>query len=228
MAGLLALGVSVALVYLNGSLKADASRDGLVYLIWLRLMAAPGGQSSVRPHTSDAMADQSFKQEFLDTHNDRRAKHSVPPMTLSDDLNASAQKWADYLLSIKTLKHSSTDNGENVYYASGSAPMKQTGKEAVESWYKEIKDYSWSSPGYSSNTGHFTQVVWKDSTELGVGMATDGSTIFVVGQYRPAGNMNGKEYFEKNVLPLAGRETGGGSSPGGGGGVSPTKSCTLL
>lgn len=50
--------------------------------------------------------------------------------------------------------------------------------------------------------GHFTQVVWKESTELGVGMATDGKTVFVVGQYRPAGNMNMEGYFEKNVLSL--------------------------
>ena len=49
--------------------------------------------------------------------------------------------------------------------------------------------------------GHFTQVVWKDSKELGVGMATDGHKVFVVGQYRPAGNMNMPGYFEKNVLP---------------------------
>lgn len=49
--------------------------------------------------------------------------------------------------------------------------------------------------------GHFTQVVWKDSTQLGVGMATDGKKVYVVGQYRPAGNMNTREHFEKNVLP---------------------------
>lgn len=49
--------------------------------------------------------------------------------------------------------------------------------------------------------GHFTQVVWKDSTQLGVGMATDGHKVFVVGQYRPPGNINVKEYYEKNVLP---------------------------
>lgn len=50
--------------------------------------------------------------------------------------------------------------------------------------------------------GHFTQVVWKGSTELGVGMATNGKKVYVVGQYRPAGNINTKEYFEKNVGQL--------------------------
>ena len=48
--------------------------------------------------------------------------------------------------------------------------------------------------------GHFTQVVWKGSKEIGVGKAQgrDGKTI-VVASYRPAGNMVGS--FRDNVLP---------------------------
>lgn len=49
--------------------------------------------------------------------------------------------------------------------------------------------------------GHFTQVVWKDTKEVGIGLATDGNTVFVVGQYLPAGNITNAGYFEKNVLP---------------------------
>lgn len=145
--------------------------------------------------------DASFQREFLDTHNAYRQKHNTPSLTLSGDLTASAQKWADYLISIKTLQHSDTNNGENLYFAWSSAPKTLTGKEAVDSWYSEIKDYNFSQPGFSSKTGHFTQVVWKESTEVGVGLATDGNNIFVVGQYSPAGNMNMEGYFEKNVLP---------------------------
>lgn len=49
--------------------------------------------------------------------------------------------------------------------------------------------------------GHFTQVVWKETKELGVGLATDGTTTFVVGQYLPAGNVSNAGYFQRNVLP---------------------------
>lgn len=149
------------------------------------------------------MADAKFKQEFLETHNKYREKHNAPPMTFSNDLNSSAQRWADELLSLGRLQHSKTGDGENVFTMYGSAGITLTGKEAVESWYSEIKDYKWNSPGFAGNTGHFTQVVWKDSTQLGVGVATDGKKVYVVGQYRPAGNMNTKEHFEKNVLPPA-------------------------
>ncbi|XP_073321443.1 uncharacterized protein [Pagrus major] len=155
------------------------------------------------------MADSSFQQEFLATHNALRKKHKTQPMVLDDELTASAQKWADHLLAINTLEHSKTKDGENVFTMYSSETITLTGKEAVESWYSEIKDYNWGSPGFGSDTGHFTQVVWKESTQLGVGLATNGNQVYVVGQYRPAGNMNTKEYFEKNVLPLVCMAPGG-------------------
>ncbi|XP_044188176.1 Golgi-associated plant pathogenesis-related protein 1-like [Thunnus albacares] len=151
--------------------------------------------------------DASFKREFLETHNAYRAKHGAQPLTYNSELNAAAQKWADHLLQTGSMKHSKS--GENIFNKWTSAPLKLTGKEAVESWYNEIKDYNWSRPGYSDSTGHFTQVVWKESTELGVGLATDGNNVFVVGQYRPPGNMNMPGYFEKNVLPQGYEEQGG-------------------
>ena len=45
-------------------------------------------------------------------------------------------------------------------------------------------------------TGHFTQVVWKSSKELGIGKATgthDGvPCTYIVARYRPPGNYQGK------------------------------------
>ncbi|KAJ8286470.1 hypothetical protein GJAV_G00039590 [Gymnothorax javanicus] len=148
-----------------------------------------------------SMADESFVKEFVDVHNAYRRKHGAPPLTLSRDLCKSAQAWADHLLSMKTLQHSNSKNGENLYYAWSSGHKTPSGKEAVDSWYSEIKNYSFSKPGFGSNTGHFTQVVWKSSEEVGVGLATDGNTVFVVGQYSPAGNITNQGYFESNVLP---------------------------
>lgn len=49
-------------------------------------------------------------------------------------------------------------------------------------------------------SGHFTQVVWKETTQLGVGVATVGTRSYVVAQYRPAGNMTMPGKFESNVL----------------------------
>lgn len=56
--------------------------------------------------------------------------------------------------------------------------------------------------GFSMQTGHFTQVVWKASTEIGVGIATYpdsqyGHRTVVCINYRPPGNYLGQ--FEQNV-----------------------------
>jgi len=54
--------------------------------------------------------------------------------------------------------------------------------------------------GFQYSTGHFTQVVWKGSTKLGVGYAfgDGGREIYVVAQYTPPGNYMGQ--FGSNVL----------------------------
>ena len=53
-------------------------------------------------------------------------------------------------------------------------------------------------------TGHFTQVIWNDSVELGIGKA-DGNKngmkcSYIVGRYKPLGNFNtGNDDYKKNV-----------------------------
>ncbi|XP_050965402.1 uncharacterized protein glipr2 [Labeo rohita] len=163
-------------------------------------ISPPGGRGEHHVRSS-LKADSNFEAEFLQTHNAYRKQHGAPPLTINKNLCRSAQEWAEHLLSIRTLMHSNGEYGENVYYAWSSANKKLTGHEAVESWYSEIKDYNFSRPGFTSKTGHFTQVVWKDTKEVGVGVATDGNTTFVVGQYLPAGNISNAGYFERNVLP---------------------------
>ena len=75
-----------------------------------------------------------------------------------------------------------------------------SGSVAVQDWYDEIKYYNFNQPGYSSAVGHFTQVVWKGSTNLGVGIgyANGGRTAVVVANYLPSGNYQGQ--FGQNVL----------------------------
>ena len=54
------------------------------------------------------------------------------------------------------------------------------------------------------DTGHFTQLVWKGSSELGVGTATGKkrgmNCLYVVFRYKKGGNISNRGYFEKNVV----------------------------
>ncbi|KFO35388.1 Golgi-associated plant pathogenesis-related protein 1 [Fukomys damarensis] len=147
-------------------------------------------------------ASKQFHNEALKAHNEYRQQHGVPPLKLCKKLNQEAQQYAEALASTRILKHSPESSrgqcGENLAWAS----YDQTGKEVADRWYSEIKDYNFQQPGFTSGTGHFTALVWKNTKKMGVGKASasDGSS-FVVARYFPAGNVVNQGFFEENVLP---------------------------
>ena len=83
--------------------------------------------------------------------------------------------------------------GENIFGSGGTASAQQ----AVQDWVAEGADYN-----YANNTcaagkvcGHYTQVVWRDTTHLGCALhdcpgLQYGSSI--VCDYGPGGNFNGE------------------------------------
>lgn len=90
--------------------------------------------------------------------------------------------------------------GQNLAYVYSSQGKNVTGEQIVSMWYDEIKDYNFNKATFTSNTGHFTQVVWVGTQEVGVGISsTPDGKVFVVANYLPAGNMMGQ--FAENVKP---------------------------
>ena len=138
-----------------------------------------------------------FGKEALETHNKLRAAHQAPALKWSSALAREAEVWAKQIARDGRLHHDNTSDGENVFMVFG---REIDGSDAVNSWYSEVKDYDFNKPGYQPKTGHFTQVVWKGSEELGIGKAksADGK-MFVVGRYRTAGN--NLRAFQENVFP---------------------------
>ena len=59
-------------------------------------------------------------------------------------------------------------SNEFAYHSTGQL---LSGKEAVTNWYNEVQQYNFAQPGFSAAAGHFTQVVWKASTKMGIGRA---------------------------------------------------------
>ncbi|XP_069791606.1 uncharacterized protein [Narcine bancroftii] len=144
-----------------------------------------------------------FEQEALDAHNEYRRLHTTPPLTYNMDMVSACQEWADILAPRGEMEHSETKNGENIWYKWSSGAMEFTGKDPVDAWYEEIKDYDYSNPGFSSETGHFTQLLWKGTKEMAIAYSVSGQTAIAVAHYSPAGNITNEGYFERNVLPLA-------------------------
>ncbi|XP_066964273.1 uncharacterized protein [Macrobrachium rosenbergii] len=151
-------------------------------------------KSSSSSSSSDSSEEGDFAEECLKAHNNYRKKHGVPPLKLNKDLSKFAKEWAQTIAKKNVLQHRDNNKyGENIYCAWSSNPNhKIKGSEAVESWYSEIKDYTFGKEPSDLRAGHFTQVVWQDSKELGVGFARSPTgKIFVVANYNPAGNFVG-------------------------------------
>jgi hypothetical protein len=60
----------------------------------------------------------------------------------------------------------------------------------VKSWYDEVANYSFTNPAYPNAVGHFAQVVWRGSPQVGCGVATCGNEKLWVRRYSPPGNWN--------------------------------------
>ncbi|KAK4292159.1 hypothetical protein Pmani_035049 [Petrolisthes manimaculis] len=153
-------------------------------------------QSSSSSSSDSEDNEDSFAQDCLKAHNDYRKKHGASPLTLSKKLNQFAKDWADNLAKRDILQHRPSNNsyGENLYVCwSSNNTTTMKGSEAVHSWYSEIKDYTFGREPVNLDAGHFTQVVWLDSKELGVGWSRAKSgKVYVVANYNPAGNFVGR------------------------------------
>ena len=138
---------------------------------------------------------------FLDHYNKVRAKVHTAPLTWNPKLAAYAQSWAEYLaknkrcnlIHSKCIDNEGNELGENIYWGSDATLF--TPLDASRSWYEEKLNYSYEPIGNSklSEIGHYTQMIWKDTREVGVGIGyCKGGGIMIVASYYPAGNFIGE------------------------------------
>ncbi|KAH6893326.1 CAP domain-containing protein [Thelonectria olida] len=129
--------------------------------------------------------DKSFTSAILNSTNFYREEH-----------NATALKWnttledfaADYLDSNDCeFEHSDGPYGENLAIGYPNATA------SVEAWGDERDDYNFKKGEFSEETGHFTQLVWKDTTTVGCGRRLCGDRgWYLVCEYWPRGNVIGE------------------------------------
>ncbi|EIW71631.1 hypothetical protein TREMEDRAFT_28045 [Tremella mesenterica DSM 1558] len=150
--------------------------------------------------------DDSFEEYILKLHNDFRAAYGAGPLTYNSTLAEYAQHVSDSC----DFTHTNGPWGENLAAVSG---FDDSTGEGFQEWASEAAYYDWSNPTFSDSTGHFTQTVWKATTEVGCAMSNcPGDTIFptlnqnssfLVCEYYTAGNIillgDPGAYFRINV-----------------------------
>lgn len=157
--------------------------------------------------TAAQLTQATFGMEALISHNKYRTLHNVPPLEYNENLSKIAQKWADNLAKTQQMQHSPENwrryngvpLGENLAYLYGQ-PL--TGAKMSEMWYSEISKHDFSYDD-QPDTQHFTQLVWRDTREVGFGRAKaqNGNWYYGVALYLPCGNQPGA--FRNNIFPPA-------------------------
>ena len=133
--------------------------------------------------------------QILTTHNKYRLDLNLPELVWSKNLVNSSQKWADKLISMDIFEHSNTKNGENLFVIMGrdASPI-----EVVDDWASEKEYFNYETRkcnGSWYDCGHYTQIIWRDTKEVGCAVSKLGTKQIWVCQYNPPGNYTGEKTY---------------------------------
>lgn len=151
--------------------------------------------------------------QLVNAHNKIRFMLGLQPLTWSDYLARFSQQWADFLkrqhgchMQHRPLQGPNhTDYGENLFWGSalrwtdGTTEVQRIdGSDVVREWSDEQRfyDYHSNSCARGQQCGHYTQIVWRDTSQVGCGVAVcgDNSQVWVC-SYHPAGNWIGEKPY---------------------------------
>ena len=148
---------------------------------------------------------------MLRAHNEVRKEHGLTSLTWSNTLAKSAREWGSKILTkdeCDFYHDPGTPYGENLYWQwitdSDNDGLISTPEEAVTWWADEIRYYN-----YKKNTcrrgedcGHYTQIVWANTTQVGCSVNTcfdkrndNTQTDLWVCRYDPPGNIEGEKPY---------------------------------
>ena len=191
---------------------AESTRDALLpqYQEIRANLLAGRAKNLIPPATSERAAPNQTNPglgvdpaAIVAAHNVWRARVGVADLGYSSELAASAQSWAEHLRNDNNcnMRHSGGNIGENIFkqgaWSDGSLYQTQS-REVVDAWAAEKPNYDYSSNDCAAGKvcGHYTQVVWKNSTKVGCGTALCGNNNQIwVCQYQPAGNWFGEKPY---------------------------------
>ena len=145
-----------------------------------------------------------FIQRIKNLHDDLRKKyHSQPLNYENEELNDLAKIYAKELMlneekaKYKTNIYKGDILGESVIISDLKDPIK-----FLNAWQEEGENYDFQNNKFSKNASHFTQIIWKDTKDIGIGFFPDKykkeiEKYCIVIFYYPPGNILGN--FKQNV-----------------------------
>jgi pathogenesis-related protein 1 len=134
-------------------------------------------------------------RQLLLEHNRVRAEVGVAPLSWSEGLAAHARQWAEHLAAVGCrMEHRPAKGewrgiyGENLF--TGTAGHYGV-VDAVRAWESEKRFFQREALTMSNvaKVGHYTQLVWRETRQVGCGKVQCQGRIILVCNYSPAGNI---------------------------------------
>lgn len=169
-------------------------RLGLAWtLVLMGLAAQTARAGKAEPVLGVTGLDEVSQRIMLETHNEWRRQLGLDELAWSESLAQSAQAWAEHLATTSCdMTHSQDrDYGENLAWSAG---RRLSPDRVVNLWGHEKRHYDPKTNRCAERQicGHYTQMVWKDTRELGCGRAICGGAEVWACHYWPQGNIRGE------------------------------------
>ncbi len=177
-------------------------RTALIALIALAPIAAP----AVPPPVTDAWdgrhaarGEAKLQATMLEHHNAAREDYGTPSLRWNAGLADDARAYAERLAREGEMRHDdqrgvAERQGENLFTGTRGA---FSYAEMASAWIEERKQFrdgqfpEISRSGDWTDVGHYTQVVWPGTREVGCAVASSAQDDYLVCRYLPAGNVMG-------------------------------------
>jgi len=143
-----------------------------------------------------------FETRVLAAQNRERSALGIEPLRWNPQLARAAQSWADHLSRTGRFEHAPErewdPQGENLW----AGTRGYYGLEAmVDGWLREKRYFKPgtfpdnSTTGDVEDVGHYTQLIWRQTRQVGCAMATGTQEDVLVCRYAQAGNYIGERPF---------------------------------
>jgi pathogenesis-related protein 1 len=139
--------------------------------------------------------------KLLTLHNKARSDVGVGPLAWSKNLAVYAQSWADHLASTSCRMEHRPRSGQWKQEHGENLLIGKVGYhgvvDAVRAWEREKSMYHGAALNSSNwyHSGHYTQMVWKNTSQIGCAKAECRGNVIVVCNYDPPGNILGQKPY---------------------------------